>query len=127
MVSAVFALTHGVGTDLVMEVVGIPETFKQSMALVRMGGRIVAVGAHLAHLADGVNVDRIFRRDIQIRGAKGPMPLLSSDGEPLAFRYILDGLVDPASVLTSFPMDQAQQAFEAQAYGAVGKAVIVQG
>ena len=126
-VRKVFALTHGVGADLVIEVVGIPETFKQSMDLVRVGGRIVVAGAHLAHLADGVNVDRIFRRDIQIRGAKGPMPLLSSDGEPLAFRYLLDGLVDPASVLTTFPVDRAQQAFQAQAYGPVGKSVILQG
>ena len=119
-------ITRGVGADLVIEVVGIPETFKQSMDLVRLGGRIVVAGAHLARLADGVNVDHIFRRDIQIRGAKGPMPLLSSDGQPLAFRYIQDGLVDPLSVLTTFTFEEAQAAFEAQAYGSVGKAVILQ-
>ena len=126
VVSRVQQLTGGAGVDLVMEVVGIPATFKQSMDLVRLGGRIVIVGAHLTHLADGVNVDRIFRRDIQIRGAKGPMPLLSSDGVPLAFRYIQDGLVRPAEILTVFPFEQAQQAFAAQAHGNVRKAVILQ-
>jgi len=125
VVSEVFRLTHGVGADLVMEVVGVPATFRQSMELVRMGGRIVIVGAHVTHLADGVNVDRIFRRDIQIRGAKGPMPLLSSDDEPLAFRYILDGIVHPSEIQTVFSYDQAQQAFEAQTHGGVRKAVIL--
>lgn len=90
-----------------------------------MGGRIVILGANLTHLADGVNVDRIFRHDIQIGGAKGPMPLLSWDNEPLAFRYTLDGIVRPSEIQTVFSYDQAQQAFEAQAHGGVRKAVIL--
>jgi alcohol dehydrogenase len=118
-------LTGGVGADVVMEVVGIPETVKQSLELARMGGRIVIVGAH-NRLADGVNIDRIFRRDLEIKAAKGALPLVAPDGTPLAFRYIQEGIARPKELLTTFPFANAQEAFDRQAHGDVIKGVICQ-
>lgn len=123
--SEVTQLTGGVGADLVMEAVGIPATLRQALELPRMGGRIVIVGAFTA-VVDGVNVDRIFRRDLTIQAAKGPSPLVAPDGTPLALRYIEEGIVRPKELLTAFPYAQAQAAFEAQAFGGVVKSVVVQ-
>ena len=122
--SEVLRLT-GVGADVVMEAVGIPATLRQALELPRMGGRVVIVGA-FTELVDGVNVDRIFRRDLTIQASKGPSPLVAPDGVPLAFRYIAEGMVRPRELLTTFPFAQAQAAFDAQAYGGVIKSVITQ-
>jgi L-iditol 2-dehydrogenase len=83
VVDEVMKLTGGVGADGVMEVVGVPATFRQALEVGRMGARVVVVGAY-TQLVDGVNVDRIFRRDLTLVAAKGPLPLITADGVPLA-------------------------------------------
>lgn len=125
VVSEVFRLTGGVGADVVMEAVGTPDTLRQSLDLARMGGRVIIVGA-FTQLVDGVNVQQVFRRDLEIRAAKGPSPLVASDGTPLAFRYIEEGIVQPSQLLTMFRFSEAQAAFDAQAHGGVIKSVVVQ-
>jgi L-iditol 2-dehydrogenase len=120
VVDEVMKLTGGVGADGVMEVVGIPITFRQALEVGRMGARVVVVGAY-TQLVDGVNVDRIFRRDLTIVAAKGPMPLVTADGTPLAFRYIQEGIVRPKELLTALPLAQAQTAFDGQVHGEIVK------
>ncbi len=120
----VLQLTGNVGADAVIEVVGIPETVKQAIELARMGGRILIAGSH-QRLADGVNIDRIFRKDLEIKTAKGAAPLMGADGVPLAFRYIEEGISRPQELLTTFPYAEAQAAFMAQAHGGVIKGVIL--
>jgi alcohol dehydrogenase len=122
--SEVMRLTGNVGADAVVEVVGIPETFKQAIELARMGGRILIAGAH-KRLADGVNLGRIFRKDLEIKTAKGAAPLMGADGVPLAFRYIQEGIARPQELLTTFAYADAQAAFDGQAHGGVVKGVIV--
>jgi threonine dehydrogenase-like Zn-dependent dehydrogenase len=117
-------LTGNVGVDAVVEVVGIPETVKQAIELARMGGRVLIAGAH-QRLADGVNIDRIFRKDLTIQTAKGAAPLMGADGVPLAFRYIQEGIARPLELVTTFPFAEAQAAFMGQAHGPVIKAVIL--
>ena len=39
-------LTHGLGADVAVEAVGVPETFELCTALVRPGGRVANVGVH---------------------------------------------------------------------------------
>jgi L-iditol 2-dehydrogenase len=126
VVIEILRLTGGVGADIVMEAVGIPATLRQSLELARMGGRVIIVGA-FTQLVDGVNVQKIFRRDLEIKAAKGPSPLLAPDGVPLALRYIEEGIVRPKELLTTFPFSEAQAAFDAQAHGGVIKAVVIQG
>lgn len=89
-----------------------------------MGGRILIAGSH-QKLADGVNIDRIFRKDLTINTAKGAAPLMGADGVPLAFRYIQEGIVRPAELMTTFAYDDGQKAFAGQAYGGTVKAVIL--
>jgi L-iditol 2-dehydrogenase len=124
VITETLQLTGNVGVDGVIEVVGIPETVKQAIELARMGGRIVIAGSH-QRLADGVNIDRIFRKDLVIKTAKGAAPLMGADGVPLAFRYIQEGITRPSELLTTFPYAEAQAAFMGQAYGGIIKAVIL--
>lgn len=124
VVAEVMAETGGVGADAVIEVVGIPETVKQAIDLARMGGRILIAGSH-QRLADGVNINRIFRKELEIKTAKGAAPLVAADGVPLAFRYIQEGIARPQELLTTFPFAAAQDAFTNQAHGGVVKAVIL--
>jgi len=124
VIAETLRLTGNMGADAVIEVVGIPETVKQAIELARMGGRIIIAGAH-TRLADGVNIDRIFRKDLVIKTAKGPLPWMGADGVPLAFRYIQDGIARPLELLTPFPYAEAQAAFMGQAYGGIIKGVIV--
>lgn len=124
VVGEVLQLTNHVGADAVIEVVGIPDTVKQAIELARMGGRILIAGAH-RQLADGVNIDRIFRKDLTIKTAKGAAPLVAADGVPLAFRYIQEGIARPAELLTTFDFADAQAAFDGQAHGGIIKAVIM--
>ena len=124
VVAEVLRLTGNVGADAVIEVVGIPDTVKQAVDLARMGGRILIAGAH-NKLADGFNIDRIFRKDLTINTAKGAAPLMGADGVPLAFRYIQEGIARPTELLTTFAYDDAQAAFAGQAHGGIVKAVIL--
>jgi alcohol dehydrogenase len=43
---AIAELTDGLGADVAIEAVGIPETFELSASLVRPGGRVANVGVH---------------------------------------------------------------------------------
>ena len=124
VIAEVLKLTGNVGADAVVEVVGIPETVKQAIELARMGGRVLIAGSH-NRLADGVNIDRIFRKDLVINTAKGAAPLMGADGVPLAFRYIQEGIARPKELISIFPYAEAQTAFTNQAYGGVIKGVIL--
>jgi len=124
VVAEVMQLTGGVGADAVIEVVGMPDTLKQAIELARMGGRIVIAGVHRQPV-DGLNIDRIFRKELTIQTTKGAAPLMASDGVPLAFRYIQEGIARPRELLTTFAYDDAQAAFMGQAYGGIIKAVIM--
>ena len=124
VVEEVMRLTGNVGADAVIEVVGIPETVMQAIEVARMGGRVLIAGSH-KRLADGFNIDRIFRKELVISTAKGAAPLMGADGVPLAFRYIQEGIARPQELMTTFGFAEAQAAFEGQAYGGVVKAVIL--
>ena len=39
-------LTDGLGVDVAIEAVGVPETFELCTAIVRPGGRVANVGVH---------------------------------------------------------------------------------
>jgi threonine dehydrogenase-like Zn-dependent dehydrogenase len=111
--------------DAVVEVVGVADTFKQSIEVSRMGGRIVIAGVHSKPM-DGLIVDRIFRKELTIQTTKGAAPLRGADGVPLAFRYIQEGIARPLELLTPFAITDAQAAFMGQAHGSIIKAVLIQ-
>ena len=68
-VAAVRDMTRGLGADVVVEVVGLPPAFAESLRLVRKGGRIVEFG----HLTDNgtmpLNPQHIVNLDVDILGS----------------------------------------------------------
>jgi len=116
-------VTGGIGADIVLEVVGRPETLEQSFQLVRLGGRVVIVGHHPLPVP-AFQPEWIFRKDITVVPAKGPQPLLNARGIPLAFDYLLRGIIQARPLLQLFPLGKAQEAFMAQKSGGVPKAGI---
>ena len=64
VVERVKALTQGLGADVVIEAVGVPETFELCTQLVRPGGRVANVGVHgkPAMLA----LDKLWAADVTI-------------------------------------------------------------
>ena len=62
--AAVLELTGGLGADLAIEAVGLPETFELCTELVRPGGRIANVGVH-GHSAT-LHLETLWIRDLTI-------------------------------------------------------------
>ena len=68
-VAAVRALTHGLGADVVVEVVGLPPAFAESLRLVRKGGRVVEFGHFTDNGTVPLNPQDIVNLDVDILGS----------------------------------------------------------
>ena len=62
--AAVMQLTGGLGADVAIEAVGVPETFELCTELVRPGGRVANVGVH-GHSAT-LHLETLWIRDLTI-------------------------------------------------------------
>ena len=60
----VMELTQGLGADVVIEAVGMPETFELCTSIVRPGGRVANVGVH-GHSAT-LHLETLWTRDVTI-------------------------------------------------------------
>lgn len=68
-VKAVRSLTRGLGADIVVEVVGLPPAFAESLRLVRKGGRIVEFGHFSDNGTMALNPQDIVNLDVDILGS----------------------------------------------------------
>jgi len=62
--SVVAELTEGLGADVTIEAVGIPETFEMCCDLIRPGGRVANIGVH-GHPAT-LHLEKLWIRDVTI-------------------------------------------------------------
>jgi succinate semialdehyde reductase (NADPH) len=122
-VARVLELTGG-GADVVFEVLGSERTFTQALAMVRDGGRLVAVGIAPAGVTAPVEITRLVRRSIHVVGSygarvRGDMPVILELGE--------SGAISPAASLTRrFPLTEAAEAYAAlDRREIVGRAIVV--
>lgn len=67
--AAVQSMTHGLGADVVVEVVGLPPAFEESLRLVRKGGRVVEFGHFTDNGTVAINPQHIVNMDIDILGS----------------------------------------------------------
>jgi len=63
------AVTDGVGADLVIEAAGVPLAFKESLAFVRRGGKVVEVGHYTDPGSTEINPWVICNKDVDIHGS----------------------------------------------------------
>ena len=104
--AVVAGLTGGLGAEVVMEAVGVPETFELCTRLVRPGGHVANIGVHggpaTLHLED------LWARNITISTG-----LVDTNSTPTLLRMLAAGRLDAARFATHrFDLDDMEHAYE---------------
>jgi alcohol dehydrogenase len=122
-VARVMELTDGLGADVAVEAVGMPETFELCTELIRPGGRVANVGVH-GHPAT-LHLERLWIRDVLITTG-----LVDTFTTPRLLQLIVDGRLDPTPFATHrFPLGETMAAYDVFAAAAETNAlkVVLQG
>ena len=102
----VMGLTDGLGADVAIEAVGIPQTFELCTDLVRPGGRVANVGVH-GHPAT-LHLETLWIRNITITTG-----LVDTRSTPTLLRLVSESRLDPQPFATHrFTLDQMMDAYE---------------
>jgi alcohol dehydrogenase len=105
-VERVFELTEGLGADVAMEAVGIPETFELCAELVRPGGRVANVGVHGKPAT--LHLEKLWIRDVTIMTG-----LVDTFTTPRLMKLIDEGRLDPTPFATHrFELAEFEQAYD---------------
>jgi alcohol dehydrogenase len=98
-------LTGGLGADVAVEAVGIPETFELCTELVRPGGRVANVGVHGRPAT--LHLERLWIRNVTITTG-----LVDTRSTPTLLRLVSEGRLDPRPFATHrFTHDQIMDAY----------------
>ena len=92
-VEAVMELTHGLGADVALEAVGVPQTFELATELIRPGGRVANIGVH-GHSAT-LHLETLWIRNVTITTG-----LVDTSTIPQLMQLIAHGRLDPTVLAT---------------------------
>jgi alcohol dehydrogenase len=99
-------LTDGLGADVAMEAVGIPETFEQCTELIRPGGRVANIGVH-------GKAATLHLESLWIKGVTITTGLVDTFSTPTLLKSVAAGQIDPTRFTTHrFPLHEATQAYD---------------
>jgi alcohol dehydrogenase len=102
----VLELTGGLGADVAVEAVGVPETFELCAELVRPGGRVANVGVH-GHPAT-LHLEKLWIRDVTITTG-----LVDTVTTPRLLKLIAEGRLDATPFATHrFPLGETMAAYD---------------
>src|SRR6478735_4334948 len=105
-VAQIMELTDGLGVDVAIEAVGIPETFELCADIVRPGGHVANVGVH-GHPAT-LHLERLWIRDVTITTG-----LVDTNTTPRLLKLIAEGRLDATPFATHrFPLDETMAAYD---------------
>ena len=105
-VAMIQELTHGLGADVVVEAVGVPETFELCTAIVRPGGHVANVGVH-GHSAT-LHLETLWIKDITITTG-----LVDTFTTPRLLQLIAEGRLDATPFATHhFALDETLEAYD---------------
>jgi alcohol dehydrogenase len=105
-VAKVMELTGGLGADVAIEAVGVPDTFELCTELIRPGGRVANVGVH-GHSAT-LHLEKLWIRDVMITTG-----LVDTNTTPRLLKLIEGGRLDPTVFATHhFPLAETEQAYD---------------
>jgi alcohol dehydrogenase len=105
-VAKVMELTDGLGADVAIEAVGVPETFELCADLIRPGGRVANVGVHGKSVT--LRLEKLWIRDVLI--ATG---LVDTNTTPKLLKLIEGGRLDPIVFATHrFPLAETEHAYD---------------
>lgn len=105
-VERVMELTGGLGANVAVEAVGVPETFELCTELVRPGGRVANVGVHGAPAT--LHLEKLWTRDVTITTG-----LVDTFSTPTLLRLVSEGRVDPTPFATHrFALEEIMDAYD---------------
>jgi alcohol dehydrogenase len=105
-VARIMALTEGLGADVAIEAVGVPETFELCTELIRPGGRVANVGVH-GHAAT-LHLEKLWIRDVLITTG-----LVDTSTTSKLLKLIASGRLDPTVFATHrFPLGETMEAYD---------------
>ncbi|NUT33428.1 MAG: zinc-dependent alcohol dehydrogenase family protein [Hamadaea sp.] len=100
------AITGGLGADVVIEAVGVPETFELCTTLVRPGGHVANIGVHGKPAT-------LHLEDLWIRNVTMTTGLVDTYSTPRLLTMLEAGQLDVGQMVTHrFAMDEFMQAYE---------------
>jgi alcohol dehydrogenase len=118
-VAEVMRLTGGLGADVAVEAVGVPETFELCAELIRPGGRVANIGVH-GHPAT-LHLEKLWIRDVTVTTG-----LVDAVTTATLLRLIEGGRLDPTPFATHrFRLDETEQAYDVFADAAITQALKV--
>ena len=105
-VAVVRALTDGLGADVAIEAVGVPEAFELTTALVRPGGHVANIGVHGRPVT-------LHLEDLWIRNVTMTTGLVDTSSTPTLLKLVASGHVSTASIVTHhFRFDRFIEAYD---------------
>jgi L-iditol 2-dehydrogenase len=123
-VAAVRGMTYGLGADVVVEVVGLPPAFAESLRLVRKGGKVVEFGHFTDNGTTPVNPQHIVNLDVDILGSYAYPN--SQIGTSLQFLSRYADIYPFEELVThTFPVGATEQAIHASRDKVCVKAMVV--
>ena len=99
-------MTDGLGADVAIEAVGVPETFELCASLVRPGGRVANVGVHGEPAT--LHLEELWIKDVTITTG-----LVDTFSTPTLLRLIEAELLNPSPLITHhFEMGEFEKAYD---------------
>ncbi|WP_330357636.1 zinc-dependent alcohol dehydrogenase family protein [Streptomyces chartreusis] len=99
-------LTDGLGADVVIEAVGVPETFELCTRMVRPGGHVANVGVHGAPAT-------LHLEDLWIKNITITTGLVDTYSTPTLLRMMAAGRLPTSELVThTFPLDLMEEAYD---------------
>ena len=99
-------LTGGLGADVTMEAVGVPETFETAAALVRPGGTVANLGVHGKPVT--LHLEELWIKNVTITTG-----LVDTFSTPTLLRLLASGQLDVTRLVTHrFDMTDFEQAYD---------------
>jgi len=115
----VMGMTDGLGVDVAIEAVGVPQTFEMATELVRPGGHVANVGVH-GQSAE-LKLQELWIKDVMITTG-----LVSTTTTPMLLKLVAQGKLAPQAFVTHrFPLEAIMDAYDTFGRAAQTKALKV--
>ena len=105
-IAASWSSPDGLGADIAIEAVGVPETFELCTELIRPGGRVANVGVHGQPAT--LHLEKLWIRDVTDHDG-----LVDTSTTPKLLKLIEGGRLDPTPFATHrFPLEETMEAYD---------------